>query len=406
MNLAAKIARRYLFSTRSTNAINIISGIAVFGVAIGAAALVLVLSVFNGFEDLFLGMYNKFNSDVTISLVKGKTFEADTTMMRQLYELDAIEIISQTLEEKALFDYKGNKDIGLLKGVDQNYTLVTGVDSTLREGVYRLQSNGIELAVVGQGLRNKLGIDIEDPFGELSIFMPNRKRRGPFDTRKFISKQAQPVGTFIVQQDFENQYVIASIDLARKLTMKPNACSQLEVKLVKGYDIPQTYEAIQAIVGEEFVVKNHFEQEASFLKLMRIEKWLSFAIVGLMMLLISFNLIGALWMIVLEKRSDIAILKSMGMTDRNIYHLFLYKGLFMCTLGLVIGFIIAIVLYILQKTVGIIVLPGGMLIDAYPVSMRWYDFVVVALVVYAIGLVASILPARRARRVSAIVHEG
>ena len=406
MNLAAKIARRYLFSRRSTNAINIISGIAIFGVAIGTASLILILSVFNGFEDLFLSLYNNFNPDVTITAVKGKTFEADSAFMHDIHLIDGIELVSQTLEEKALFDYKKNKDFGLLKGVDQYYSLVTGIDSTVREGIYDFEDQGVDLAVIGQGIRNKLGINVEDPFADLTIYMAKRKRRGPFDTKPFKLKHVQPIGTFLVQQDFENQYVLASIELVRNLLDKPNACSALEIKLSPGFAVTSTYDKIKEVVGPDFVVKNRFEQEASFLKLMRIEKWLSFAIVGLMVLLISFNLIGALWMIVLEKQTDITILKSMGMSDNDVYRIFLYKGLFMSILGIIIGFVLAVILYILQKTVGIIVFPGGMLIEAYPVSMRWYDFPVVALLVFSIGAVAAILPARRARRVSAMVHEG
>lgn len=406
MNLAVKIARRYLFSRRSTNAINIISGIAIFGVAIGTAALILILSVFNGFEDLFLSLYNNFNPDVTVSLVKGKTFEVDSAMIDDVYRIDGVDVVSQTLEEKALFDYKENKDIGLLKGVDDNYAVVTGIDSTVREGSYGFKNQGIDLAIVGQGIRNKLGIDVEDPFSELTIFMPKRKRRGPFDTRPFTSKQVHPSGTFLVQQDFENQYVLTSLDVARTLVAKPNACSALEIKLSPGFDISSTYDQIKEVMGDDFTIKNRYEQEASFLRLMRVEKWLSFAIVGLMMLLVSFNLIGALWMIVLEKQADITILKSMGMSDGGIYRIFFYEGLFMCILGLLIGFLIATILFVLQKTVGIIVLPGGMLIDAYPVSLRWYDFPIVALVVFGIGALAAILPARRARRVSALIHEG
>lgn len=406
MNIAAKIAQRYLFSRRSTNAINIISGIAIFGVAIGTASLILILSVFNGFEDLFLSLYNNFNPDVTITAAKGKTFEADSVFMHDIYLIDGIELVSQTLEEKALFDYKKNKDFGLLKGVDMYYSMVTGIDSTVRDGIYDFEDQGVDLVVIGQGIRNKLGVNVEDPFADLTIYMAKRKRRGPFDTKPFKLKRVQPIGTFFVQQDFENQYVLASIELVRNLLDKPNACSALEIKLSPGFAVASTYDAIKEVVGSDFVVKSRFEQEASFLKLMRIEKWLSFAIVGLMVLLISFNLIGALWMIVLEKQTDIAILKSMGMSDNNIYRLFLYKGLFMSLLGILIGFILAIILYILQKTVGIIVFPGGMLIEAYPVSMRWYDFPIVALLVFSIGAIATILPARRARRVSAMIHEG
>ena len=404
MNLPLKIARRYLFARRSTNAINIITGIAVFGVAIGTAALILILSVFNGFEDLFLGLYNSFNPDVTITPEKGKTFDVDSITLEQLYQLEEVVAISQTLEEKAMFDYKDNKDIGLLKGVDEYYSVVTGVDSTVREGSYRFDQDGISLAVIGQGIRNKLGVDVDDPFSPLTIYWPKRKRTGIFDTRPFKSKQVQPTGTFLVQQDFENQYVLTSIDLVRELLNRPGACSALEIDLAEGSSNSSTYAKLQDIVGEEFVIKNRYEQEASFLRLMQVEKWLSFAIVGLMMLLISFNLIGALWMIVLEKQADIAILRSMGMTRGDVYRLFIYEGLLLCGFGVLLGFALATIIYILQTTVGIINLPGGMLIDAYPVSLRWFDFPIVELTVISIGGLAAILPARRARRVEAVIQ--
>lgn len=406
MNLPLRIARRYLLARRSMSAVNIITGIAVLGVSIGAAALVLILSVFNGFEDLFLSMYNSFNPDVTITPVAGKTFEPDSLVLEELYQLEGLELMSQTIEEKALFDYKENQTIGLLKGVDQQYRAVTGIDSTVREGRYELFTEDADLAVVGQGIRNKLGVDVDDPFSVLTIYMPKRKRGGSFlNARPFKSVQAHPVGTFLVQQDFERQYVLVPLPMAQSLLDRRGAISALEISLEDRYETASTYAKIQAIVGEDFVIKNRFEQEASFLRLMRIEKWLSFAIVGLMMLLISFNLIGALWMIVLEKQPDIAILKSMGMTDRDVYRLFIYEGLLMVGFGLLIGFILALIIFTLQKTVGIITLPGGMLIDAYPVSLRWYDFPVVALTVGVIGAIAAILPARRAMQVEAVRNE-
>jgi len=404
MNLPLKIARRYLFARRSTNAVNIITGIAVFGVAVGTAALILILSVFNGFEDLFLSLYNSFNPDVTVTVKEGKTFTADSLMLGDLYRIEGLELVSETLEEKALFDYKENRTIGLLKGVDRYYSGVTGIDSTVREGTYELFIGEIPLAVIGQGIRNKLGIDINDPFSPLTIYMPKRKKTGLFNTQPFKSVQVQPSGTFLVQQDFENQYVLTDLEVARDLLDRPSASSSLEIGLQEGYDTETTYDAIRQVVGEDFEVKNRYEQEASFLRLMRVEKWLSFAIVGLMMLLISFNLIGALWMIVLEKQGDISILKSMGMTDSGVYRLFLYEGLLLCGAGILIGFFLAMVIYALQVTVGIITLPGGMLIDAYPVSLRWYDFSLVALTVFSIGTFAAVLPARRARRVPAIIQ--
>lgn len=405
MRLPLQIARRYLFARRSTNAINIITSIAVLGIAIGTAALILILSVFNGFEDIFLSLYSNFNPDVTITVAKGKTFEPDSTKLAQLQQLPGVETISQTLEERALFDYRDVRHIGMLKGVDAAYREVTGIDSTVREGKYQLRELNTQLAVVGGGIRNKLGVDIEDPFATLVIYVAKRKKTGLFDARPFKSKAVQPVGTFLVQQDFEKNYVLTSIDLARELLGRPQACSALEIKLAPDYDVPATYQAIGDLMGPDYLVKNRYEQEASFLRLMRIERWLSFAIVGLMLLLVSFNMIGALWMIVLEKRSDIAILRSMGMTPGGIYRIFLLEGILMSGLGVLIGFAIALLLYFLQKTVGFISLPGGGFIDAYPVSLRWLDFPIVAITVTAIGTLAALLPARRARRVPAIITE-
>jgi lipoprotein-releasing system permease protein len=177
------------------------------------------------------------------------------------------------------------------------------------------------------------------------------------------------------------------------------------MRINKGFSGPAVAAEIQALLGPDYVVKDRMAQEESFLKLMRIEKWLSFAIPGLMLLLVSFNLIGALWMIVLEKARDISVLKTMGMTDAGVRRIFLYQGLLLCGLGVAIGFGLAVILYILQKTVGIITLPGEMLIDAYPVSLRWYDFLVVLTVVFGIGYLASILPSFRAARMPAMFRE-
>lgn len=405
MRLTLKIARRYLFARRSTNAINIITGMAILGVSVGSAALVLILSVFNGFEDLFLSLYNNFNPDVQVTLKEGKTFEVDSSVLADLRQIPGVQLISTTLEETAFFQYKKNQTIGKLKGIDEQYVTVTGVDTTVREGEFGLYQGNRPLAVAGLGIRNKLGIDISDVFSPLTIFMPKRKPSSPFDTRPLNSKAVYPVGTFLVQQDFENQYVLTSLAVARELLNLPRSASALEIKLAPGYDLPSTYDAIQAVFGEEFLVRNRLEQEEAFLRLMQIEKWLSFAIVGLMMLLVSFNLIGALWMIVLEKQKDISILRSMGFTEGRIRRLFLQLGLLLTGFGILMGFLLATAIYVLQKTVGIIALPGGMLIDAYPVSLRWWDFPLVALTVLAIGWLASLLPARRAARTPAIVRE-
>ena len=404
MNLPLKFARRYLFAKRSTNAINIITGIAVFGVAVGAAALVLVLSVFNGFEDLINGMFSAVNPDVRVTPAQGKTFDVDTSLMARLESIEGIEVISQTLEEVAFFEYKDNRDFGILKGVDDRYKFITGIDSMVREGSFRLEENGRALAVLGLGMRNNLGVNIDDLFSPISIHMPKRKA-STFDPKPFRTLRAYPYGTFIIQQDFDNQYVITSLEFARQLLALPDRVSALEMKLYPGFDTPATYEAIQEVMGPDFEVKNRYQQEESFMKLMKMEKWLSYAIVSLMMLMVSFNIIGALWMIVLEKQKDIAILKSMGATENTVRNIFLAEGGLLCGLGIAIGFGFAILAFLLQKSFGIVSIPGNMLVDAYPISMRFVDFLVVAITVLIIGLLASLPPALKAKRVSPIVRE-
>jgi lipoprotein-releasing system permease protein len=404
MNLPLKFARRYLFAKRSTNAINIITGIAVFGVAVGAAALILVLSVFNGFEDLINGMFSAVNPDVRITIARGKTFEVDSTMLAKLEAIDGIEVISQTLEEVAFFEYKDNQDFGILKGVDEHYRSVTGIDSMVREGNFKLRENGRDLAVLGLGMRNNLGVNVDDLFTPLSVHMPKRQV-GLFETQLFRTRFAYPYGTFIVQQDFDNQYVVTSLDFARELLAMPDRVSALEVRLFPGFSTKTTFKAIEAVVGPDFEVKNRYQQEEAFMKLMQMEKWLSYAIVSLMMLMVSFNIIGALWMIVLEKQKDIAILKSMGAADSTVRNIFLTQGLLLCAIGLLVGFGFALSAYLLQKSYGLISIPGNVLVDAYPISMRWEDFLIVTATVLSIGLLASIPPALKARRVQAIIRE-
>ncbi|HMO39333.1 MAG TPA: ABC transporter permease [Saprospiraceae bacterium] len=404
MNLSLKIARRYLFAKKSTNAINIITGISVLGIAVGVAALLLVLSVFNGFEDLITGMYSSFNPDIKIVPIEGKTFSVDSARIARLQNIDGVQVVAQTLEETAFFEYKNSQDVGTLKGVDEFYALVTGLDSTIREGRYKLRDGTIENAVLGLGMRNKLQVNVDDLFAPLIVYMPKSREVGMFE-QQFRRLSAYPVGTFINQQEFNNKYVITSIEFARQLLDAPETVSALELRLRPGVSQNRVIEQIKAEMGADFFVKNRYEQEKAFMRIMNIEKWLSFAIAGLMLLLVSFNMVGALWMIVLEKQKDIAILKSMGALDQMVRNIFLSEGLLLSLLGICIGFVLAILIYGAQKTFGLVSIPGNFVVEAYPISMRFIDFVVVAITVAAIGLLASIPPALRAQRVSALIRE-
>ena len=335
MNLPLKIARRYLFAKKSTNAINIITGISVFGLTIGTAALIIVLSVFNGFEDLILGLVSNFNPEVKITAKAGKVFEADSTKIAQIEHLLGVDKVAQTLEEVAFFEYKGAKDFGILKGVSDNFNEVTGIDTMIREGEFRLKDEGRNLAVLGVGMRNKLSTAVEDYLTPVTIYMAKKttKRGG----KPFRTKYAYPAGTFSVQAEFDQQYIFSSLELARDLMNYDTELSSLEISLNPNESAGQIIPQIQAILGEEFLVEDRYQQDAEFLKLMNIEKWLGFAIVGLTLILVAFNLIGSLWMIVMEKKKDIAILKSMGATDNTVRNIFLYEGFLLSVLGLIIG---------------------------------------------------------------------
>lgn len=405
MSLPLHIAKRYLFSKKSTNAINIISYISIFGLSIGTAALVLVLSVFNGFEDLLSGLFSNFNPDIKVEIAKGKTFNPNQEEILEIKSLENVYALSQTLEEVAIFKYNGSQDFGSIKGVDPEFIQVTSIDTTLKEGKYLLSRDSLEFAILGSGMRNKLSVNIEDNFSSLTVYTAKKRKRTSIVPGSSLTKKTvYPAGTFSIHQDVNNQYVLSSLAFAHDL-LGHKKLSAYEIKVKDEGRLEETVSDIKAIVGDKFTVKNRFRQDEAFLKLMNIEKWTSFAIVSLTLLLVAFNLIGALWMIVLEKKKDISILKSMGAQDYDVRNIFLWEGILLCIIGMVTGFLLAIFIFVAQKTIGIVPIPEGFIVDTYPISMRFADFFAVGLTVLLIGFLASIPPALRAQRVPEMVRE-
>ena len=407
---------------KEVNAIHIITGIAVLGIAIGTAALVLVLSVFNGFEDLITDMYSNFNPDVKVTPVEGKTFAVDTALLEDIQSINGVEYVAQSLEEIAFFENTVRKkrrdsiyfdrmqDFGIIKGVDENFRYVTNLDSTIRGGEYLLKKGSTNYAILGLGIWNKLGIrSMRDQSGmesykAINVYMPKREVKSPFE-QQFKRRLVYPAGAFMIQQDFDNQYIITSLKFARELLSVKDEVSALEIKLDPAYSKVATIDSIAVVMGPEFEVKDRYQQEEAFLKLMKVEKWLSYAIVSLMMLMVAFNMIGALWMIVLEKKQDIAILKSMGAQDNTIRNIFLSEGLLLSFLGIVVGMVSALTIYGIQKSIGIVSIPGDFIVEAYPTSIRLLDFIIVAITVSVIGFLASVPAARKAMSVSALIRE-
>lgn len=405
MNFPLLVARRYLFAKRSTNAINIITGISVFGIAVGTMALILVLSVFNGFEDLLSDLFGHFNPELKVTPAKGKTFTADSLTLGRIRALPGVATVSETLEEIAFFEYEGAQDFGVLKGVDDNFARINGIDSTVREGEYLLIEEGRNCAVLGAGMRNKLSINMNNPIAALTIYMPTEKQGGVL-SKPFITRYAYPKGTFSIQQDFDNQYVLTNLPFVRELLeAPPGTVSSLEIKCKPGVQAATIKKDLADILGEGFIFKDRYEQNEAFFKVMQLEKWMGYAITCLMMILMVFNMVGALWMIVLDKQKDISTLKSLGADDSAIRRIFLSEGLLLTALGMVIGMVLSIGLYIIQKTYGIVSIPQGFLVESYPISMRIWDFLTVTLTVLSIGLLASLPPASRAVRVPAFLRE-
>ena len=413
MNFSARMAWRYLFAKKSTNAINLITLIAGFGIAIGAAALILLLSVFNGFERMFLGLFDNLNPDVRVAAARGKTFELDEETYRGLLRIDGVADLSRTLEETAMFNYGNRYSVGRIKGVDAAYTSITGVDSLVSDGVYELDLPAQEGfgAVVGNQLSMSLGIDPLNQFEPLTVTMTKPRARGASASAALtgssgmIRRQYQPTGIIESVEAFGAQAVLIPLAEARKLlSLSDSTVSSLEIALAYGSDEEEVISEIQQYLGEDFTVLNRQEQQGSLLKIMQIEKWVGFALFCLMMIIISFNLVGALWMIVLEKKRDISVLRSLGMTATDVRNVFLRVGVVLCAVGVGVGFVVATVLAILQQEYSLARVAGP-LSEPYPMQLRFMDFPTVALVVLGVGLLASLLPARYAARLPAIITE-
>lgn len=397
------IARRYLFSKKSTNAINLITGISVAGIAIGMAALILELAVFNGFEDLLSSLFNRFNPDIKITAREGKFFQEDSLTKVKIKQIDGVDLVAESLEEIALFDHDGNIAFATIKGVDSNYVQVTGIQETIISGSFNTKSARQPGAVLGNNIKNKLGISFQNPFTDLRIYVPRTKRRTLLD-QPFKSMSVVPTGSFSFQQEYDNQYVFSHINFVQGLIDKPGMLSAYEVLLDEGADLEKVKKELSSVLGEDYEIKDRYQQDEAFFKLMKLEKWMFYALFVLTLILIAFNMIGALWMIVLDKKQDISVLKALGASDQTVERIFLGEGILISNIGILIGSVLAIGLYWYHTQYGLISIPEGFIVDRYPMVLKWMDFVIAAVTMLCIGLLASFMPARRARRITSVIR--
>lgn len=403
MKIFLYIGSRYLFSKKTTHAINIITWISIVGMSIGTAALILILSVFNGFESLLAGMLDNFNPDLKVTLVEGKHISRDSVDMAGLNNIKGIAHMSFTLEETSFFNYNTSQEVGIIKGVDENFLKVSRLDTAIILGD-ALFNEDVEYGVLGTIMNTKLSVNPMDGFTPITAYMPSQTVRGPLD-KGFNTLTFYPSGVFSIGSDVDAQYILVSLDAVNRLMDLENHFSAIEIGLSPGASEKDVVSELRSILGPAFKISNRYQQDEGFLRIMNIEKWISYLIACLTMLIIAFNLVGSLWMIVLEKKKDIAILRSMGMTRSEIRAIFLSVGLLVTLIGLLAGFILGLLFYVMQREFGFISFPAGSIVSSYPIELRWIDFVSVTLTVVLIGVLASWLPSRRAGQLGAFMRQ-
>ena len=408
MKFILPIAKRYLIGKKSTNAIHILSGISLLAMMIGTMALILVLSVYNGFENLVLSLYDSFRADLVVEVEKGKTFEPNGAFLTKLDDFDEIEAYSLVLEENAIFDFDGKQYFARLKGIDENYTKVNAVDTCLVDGYFRIKK-GSNIAVLGLGVAKALSLSLFDDFGELRVFMPKKNvKLNTTNPSKMVNiKSIWPMGFYSIEKEFDSKYVFVDLMFAQELIESGNEISAIEIALTEGVDLVEFQQELKQILAPNLKITNRFQIDNTLYKVMKSEKLVAYLILSFILLIAAFNIIGSLSMLVIEKRKDISILKAMGATNRQINRLFLTTGLLLSFTGAILGSIIAIVIGLLQQYFEIIKLnqSGMFLIDAFPVEFRLNDFIIIGITVIVIGCLASYFPARRAAAIPMVFKD-
>jgi lipoprotein-releasing system permease protein len=400
LRLPLFIAWRYLKSKKSHNVINIISGVSVAGVTIGTMALVIVLSVFNGFESLVISLFNTFDPEIKVMPARGKTFSPDTYPWDKIAGIPGVRAQTGTIEEKVLLRYGNNQYLATLKGVDHNYETWTGLSSMM------LEFKGQPLAIPGQGVAYYLGLNLDNFQREIEVYAPRRKGAiGVNPEQAFNRMDIRPAGIFSIQQDFDSKYMIVPISFAREVLGYKGELSSVEIALNEGTDMVKVQSGIRQLLGNNFEVKNRFEQQEVLYRIMRTEKWAIFMILGFILFIATFNVIGSLSMLIIDKRKDIAVLYSMGADHKLIRKIFLTEGMMVSFSGAITGMILGALVCLIQQQFGLVKINtegGSFLIEAYPVLMQAMDFLYIFLIVSAIGIIAAWLPVRNAGRTGSL----
>lgn len=403
MNFPFYVAKRYLFSKKSHNAINVISGVSVCGVALATLALVCTLSVFNGFQELVATFFTAFDPELKITAVNGKVFDVNDQRIKKLRSLPDIAVFSESLEDNAMAQYNGKQVMVVIKGIEDNFSQLTAIDSILygRSDMV-LHDEIVDYAIPGIEVTSILGTGIRflDP---LTIYAPKRGSQinmaNPAASFNSLYLHSSGLVFAVNQQKYDASYILTSLQFARNLFQYDTEVSSIELKLEEGTDINDVAKKISKLLGPDFLVQNRYEQQADTFRIMEVEKLISYLFLSFILLIACFNVIGSLSMLIIEKKDDVLTLRALGANDTLISRVFLYEGCLISFLGALVGVVLGLVLCFIQQEFGILSLgsgnnAGAFVVDAYPVSVHWLDVILILVTVLLIGFLSVLYPVR------------
>ena len=401
MNFPFFIARRYLFSKKSTHVINVISSISVIGVAVATMALVIVLSVFNGFHDLVASLFTSFDPQLKVVPVEGKTAPSDDPILTQIRLLPEVDVATETVEDQALAIYQGKQAMVKIKGVEDNFSELSHMTDILYgDGTYSLHAANLEYGILGIRLAQTMGIGAQWD-GYLKIYAP--KKEGQLDLSNpgegFVADSLNSPGVLfsVRQSKYDKNYIVTSIAFARNLFGQQGMLSDLEIRLKEGSDLNAVKAEMQKIAGTKYKVLDRFEQQEDTFKIMSIEKLMAYIFLTFILVVACFNIIGSLSMLIIDKKNDVVTLRNLGANDKQITRVFLFEGRMIAVIGAVIGIGLGLLLCLLQQQYGFVRLgesEGSFIVDAYPVSVHYTDVAIIFVTVIAVGWLAVWYPVR------------
>ena len=401
MNFPFFIARRYLFSKKSTHVINIISSISVIGVAVATMALVIVLSVFNGFHDLVASLFTNFDPQLKVVPIEGKTVPADDPILTKIRQLPEVDIATETVEDQALAVYQDKQAMVVIKGVDDNFPELSHITDILYgDGTFSLHAANLQYGTVGIRLAQTLGIGAQWN-GYLKIYAP--KKEGQLDMANpgdgFVVDSLNSPGVLfsVKQSKYDKNYIITSVAFARNLFGQQGMLSALELRLKDGSDLNAVKAEMQKIAGSKYQVLDRYEQQEDTFKIMAIEKMMAYIFLTFILVVACFNIIGSLSMLIIDKKDDVVTLRNLGASDKQIVRVFLFEGRMISAIGAIIGIGVGLLLCLLQQQYGFVKLgdsEGSFIVDAYPVSVHYMDVAIIFVTVIAVGWLAVWYPVR------------